>query len=268
MVEKAVSLDERRNKYSVPALEKSLDIIEYLSEQASPVTQAQLGRALGRQPGELFRMLTALETRGYLRRDVFSGGYALTLKLFELSRTHSPYQELLRASAPVMRKLADDLRETCHLSVLHRDKILVLAQEESPKPVRLSIEVGSLHSPLSTASGRILLAAMNNDQRAEFLDAQTNFATRSQDEKTAFLNRVMIIQSRGHEIVDGERYVGGLDLGVLVGSSRSTVRAALIVATLKHAGGPDLDAMLPILQRAAETIASQAGIDHKGSAHD
>jgi DNA-binding IclR family transcriptional regulator len=260
MAEKALSVEERRNKYSVPALEKSLDIIEYLSEQAVPITQAQIGRALGRQPGELFRMLTALETRGYLRRDGLSGGYALTLKLFELSRTHSPYEVLLRAATPIMRHLADEVRETCHLSVIHRDKILVLAQEESPKPVRLSIEVGSLHSPLSTASGRILLGAMNKDERGAFLKSATNLFARSEEEQTSFLNRVVAARSRGYEIAEGERFVSGLDLGALVGAPGSTIRAALVIATLKFADGPDPQSLLPALLKAAQTIAAQAGL--------
>lgn len=260
MAEKVLSIEERRNKYSVPALEKSLDIIEYLSEQAVPMTQAQIGRALGRQPGELFRMLTALETRGYLRRDTLSGGYVLSLKLFELSRTHSPYEELLRAATPIMRQLADEVRETCHLSVIHREKILVLAQEESPKPVRLSIEIGSLHSPLSTVSGRILLGAMERSERDAFLRNATSFFARAEEEQTAFLNRVIAAQSRGYETAEGERFVGGLDLGVLVGAPRSTIRAALVIATLKYADGPDLQTMLPALLAAAQTITTQAGL--------
>jgi DNA-binding IclR family transcriptional regulator len=260
MPDKVLSIEERRNKYAVPAVEKALDIIEYLSEQAVPMTQAQLGRALGRQPGELFRMLTALEARGYLRRDALTGGYTLTLKLFELSRTHSPYEELLRAAVPVMRGLADEVRETCHLSVIHRDKILVLAQEESPKPVRLSVEVGSLHSPLSTTSGRLLLGAMDKSARDAFLRGATNFFSRAEEEQTAFLNRVVNVQARGYEIAEGERFVGGLDLGVLVGAPGSTIKAALVIATLKYADGPDLETMLPPLHKAAETITAQAGL--------
>ncbi|EQD78005.1 transcriptional regulator, IclR family protein, partial [mine drainage metagenome] len=155
-----LTLEERRTKYSVPALEKGLDVLEYLSDQAVPLTQAELARALNRQAGEIFRMLACLESRGYLRREPTTGAYSLTLKLFELSRTHSPYEVLLKAAQPLMRGLAEDLRESCHLSVLHRERVLVLAQEESPKPFRLSVEVGSQHSPLHTTSGRVLLANM------------------------------------------------------------------------------------------------------------
>ena len=108
--EKLLSLEERRTKYSVPALEKALDVLEYLSEQAVPLTQAQLARALKRQSGEIFRMLACLESRGYLRREPATGAYSLTLKLFELSRTHSPYELLLKVAEPLMRALAEELR--------------------------------------------------------------------------------------------------------------------------------------------------------------
>jgi DNA-binding IclR family transcriptional regulator len=131
----------------------------------------------------------------------------------------------------------------------------VLAQEESPKPVRLSIEIGSLHSPLSTASGHILLGAMEKGERDAFLRSATNFFARSEEERTDFLNRIVTAQSRGYEIAEGERFVGGLGLGVLVGDPGSTFKAALAIATLKYADAPDLGTMLPALHNAAQMIA-------------
>jgi hypothetical protein len=46
MAEKVLSIAERRNKYAVPVLENSLAIIKYLSEQAVPMTQAQISESL------------------------------------------------------------------------------------------------------------------------------------------------------------------------------------------------------------------------------
>ena len=67
--------------------------------------------ALGRNVSEIFRTLSALEGRGYIRRTQ-AGQYRLTLKLFELSRTHSPYEELLRVALPIMRDLSEEVCET------------------------------------------------------------------------------------------------------------------------------------------------------------
>lgn len=262
MLDRPVDPVERRTKYSVPAVEKALDLIERLSEEATPMTQAQLARALGRQPSEIFRMLTCLESRGYLRRDPVNGGYSLTLKLFELSRTHSPYEELLKAAQPQMRRLAEELRESCHLSVLHRDRLLVLAQEESPRPFRLSVEVGSQHSPVRTTSGRLLLAYLAQDDLAALLAAQPEWARTPAGEKDAFKQRLAEVRKRGFERSQNERFVGGLDIGVLVGSPRSSIKAALTIATLEERGGagPDLDAMLPKLLACAAVIGAQAGL--------
>lgn len=264
MADQPNSLEERRAKYSVPALEKGLDVIELLAEQAVPMTQAQLARALQRQPSEIFRMLTCLEGRGWLRRDAASGGYALTLKLFELSRTHSPYEALLQAAQPFMRRLADELRESCHLSVLHRDRVLVLSQEESPQPFRLSVEVGSLHDPIRTTSGRVLLAHLPADGRDELLARLPEWRRLNAEGRKGLTARLAEVAARGYERSEGERFVGGLDLGVLVGSPHSAVKAALTIATLQRPDGPDLDAMLPRLRACAEAIGAEAGLTGKG----
>ena len=124
----------------MPALEKGLDILECLAAQGVPLSQAQVARALGRRPTELFRMLTALERRGYIQRDPLSGAYRLTMRLYELGHAHSPYHGLLRAAERPMRALTEEVRQSCHLSVIHRGQLFVLAEEQSPTRNRLSIE--------------------------------------------------------------------------------------------------------------------------------
>ena len=55
--------------YPVPALEKGLDLLEYVSGREAPETLGEIARGLGRSPGEIFRMLNCLERRGYLARE-------------------------------------------------------------------------------------------------------------------------------------------------------------------------------------------------------
>ncbi|WP_421724973.1 IclR family transcriptional regulator [Bauldia sp.] len=246
-------------KYAVPALDKALDVLELLSETAVSMSQTEISRALGKNASEMFRTLSALEARGYIRRTA-AGQYRLTLKLFELSRAHSPYEELLRVALPVMRELAESVGETCHLTTLRDGEIVVLAQHESPKSLRLSVEVGSRHSPLSTTSGRIILAAMDDDTRTAFLSDYTNFSQLPEDIRNAFLTRVRTVGERGYEISDGERFVGGIDVGVLVGTPQSKAKAALVVATLRSADGPDVDAILAAVTSSARRITELAGL--------
>ena len=156
-------------KYRVPALEKGLDILEALAFVSAPQSLADLARTLGRSSSEIFRMLNCLEARHYIARDEHSGNYALTLKLYELAHTHSPVEQLLRVAAQPMEELAQTLRESCHLSVLHQGWLVVLSQALSPEPVRLTVEVGGRFSMVHNVSGRLLLAQLPATERIALL---------------------------------------------------------------------------------------------------
>lgn len=262
MTEVNLSTDERRRKYAVPALEKGLDILEHLADQAVPMTQSQLARAINRQPGELFRMLACLEGRDYVRRDITSGGYSLTLKLFQLARIHSPYEALVAAARPFMRALADEVRESCHLTVLQSDQVLVLAQEESPNPFRLSVEVGSSHLPLRTNSGRLLLAALTPAERDAMLERLPDWQSMDDKARKAKLKRIGEVKAQGYARSIGERFLGGADIGVLIGSPGAPLNAALTIATLIDANGEaPLERLLEPLSRTAAAITRAAGLD-------
>ncbi len=216
--------------YSVPALEKGLDVLEGLAGQENALTQAQLARALGRGASELFRILATLERRGYIQRDPDSGAYSLTLRTYELGHAHSPYERLLRAPERPMRALTEEVRESCHLSVIHRGRVLALLQEESRARVRLSIEIGSSLPLLQGASGRLLLAYLDDARRDETLRLETDFPRLSDAEQTDLLERLELIRSRGYEMARDETVEGVIDLSVPIGVAGTRVRAALTIA--------------------------------------
>lgn len=247
------------SKYSVPALEKGLDILECLSTQGVPMTQAQLARALKREPGELFRMLSCLEARNYVRRED-GGGYVLTLKLFELSRTHSPYDQLVKVASPLMREMVDVIQQSCHLCVMHRDQVLVLVQEESPLPIRLSVQEGSLHSPIKTISGRVILSQMEPSERERFLQASSDFLRLSAEDRETFTAQLDRIRADGWAHRENTSFVGNLDLSVPVGSTRSNTVGALTIGALKITPDTDLFACLPRLRQCAQDITRICGL--------
>ena len=236
--------------YRAPALDKGLDVLECLAEQAGALTQAQIARALGRSPGELFRTLATLERRGYVRRDVNSGAYALTLRLYELGHAHSPFEHLLRAAELPMRELAAKVRESVHLSVMHRGRCLLLLQTEAPRRVRLSIEAGSTIALEASASGRVLLAFMGEDALRE-LPKLTDMR--------AIMQSLSLIRARGYDEVRSETTEGVTDVSVPVGKPGSRVMAALTIAALRRDHADFVAAVVPELHRCADEIARAAG---------
>lgn len=145
-------------EYSVPAVDKALDILELLAASPEPLTQTAIAEATGRSVGQLFRVLVTLERRGFLVRER-GGGYMLGTRLFDLAHQHEPLRGLRAAALPVMHDLAVDVQQSCNLAVLDGDRVRVIAQVESPADFGYRVRVGALFDAATTATGEVLLGA-------------------------------------------------------------------------------------------------------------
>jgi DNA-binding IclR family transcriptional regulator len=154
-----------------PALEKGLDILEALADEPVGLTQKAIAERVGRSVGEIFRMLGALERRGYVTRDLPSGQYRLTLRLFDLAHRNPPTRLLLQAAQGEMERLANKIDQACHLVGLHGSRIVVMAQSQPERQLMgWAVRVGASF-PLSVkyASARVLAAFQRPDRRGELV---------------------------------------------------------------------------------------------------
>ena len=155
--------------YSAPALEKGIDILELLAEQPVGLTQLEIARQLGRSVSEIFRMLNCLVQRGYVMLNKPGDVYTLTLKMFELSHRHPPMRRLVAEALPLMTDLARLTSQSCHLTLIHNDRILIVAQVESPASLGFSARVGAQLDILQTASGMVMLTFQSVEDRERML---------------------------------------------------------------------------------------------------
>ena len=151
----ARQVDER---YRAPALDKGLDILELLDGQPRGMTRAEIVKAMGRGPSEIYRMLERLVARDYVSRSAEGDRYALTMKLFLLAHHHPPVRRLVTRALPLMDAFARRAQQSCHLVAPDRDAAIVIAQATCPGNWEFGIRVGSLIDLLGTGSGRTLLA--------------------------------------------------------------------------------------------------------------
>ncbi len=144
-------------RYSVPALEKALDVLEVLADEPQGLSMTALAARVGRRITEVYRMVQCLEARGYLERDS-TDQYAMSLRLFDLAHRHPPMRFLLQRAQPVMEKLAAETEQSCHLAILHGTSVLIVAQADSPRPMQYAVRLGASFPLLETSSGMVLAA--------------------------------------------------------------------------------------------------------------
>lgn len=158
--------DDRR--YRAPALEKGLDVLELLAREEKALSVSAIVQRLGRSTGELFRMIHVLEHRGFLAQAPDGEGYLLTTKLFEMGLERPSIRNLVEIAIPIMRRLSDDIGQSCHLALPSRGHIVVVARMESREQIGFSVRVGYRQPIHLTASGAVLYAFQPSEVRAQW----------------------------------------------------------------------------------------------------
>ena len=174
---------ERTTDYSAPALDKALDILELLADEADGLTQTGIAEAVGRNVSQIYRVLATLERRGYLTRDERSGRYVLSMALFDLAHRHPPLRGLVQLAAGPMRELADAIRQSCNLGVDDAGAVRIIAQAESPADFGYHVRVGARFPLETTATGALLTsgtdAAASSRPDAEAAQLAEGYLTRA-----------------------------------------------------------------------------------------
>jgi DNA-binding IclR family transcriptional regulator len=145
-------------RYTTPALEKGLDILELFASTPEELSKREVARRLGRTVSEIFRMLVCLEQRGYIAQAAGEDRLRFTLKLFKLAQEHPPVKRLVAKALPVMQDLAHKISQSCHLGVLDGGKITILAQVDSPASTGFYVKAGSSVDLMEAATGHVILA--------------------------------------------------------------------------------------------------------------
>jgi DNA-binding IclR family transcriptional regulator len=245
--------------YSVPAAEKTLDIIEFMAAHPDGMTLTELAGALGRSVHELYRVILVLEARGYLYRRANSDRYRMSLKLFELAHQMPSVRQLTDSALPIMQGLAPAAQQSCHLAVLSGHEALIVLQIESPLPMRYSVMLGAKFAFDETSSG-VVIYAYSSERVREQLDAWLRHDGRSEDEIKQVAARAAAIIAAGCEVKQSLAVGGVTNISVPVFDYLGHVVAALTVPYMpQRAATVPLDQARDFAIEACRAISTNLG---------
>lgn len=226
---------EPTRKYSAPALEKGLDILELLANEEAGLSQAEIARRLARSVSEIFRMLVVLQERGYVAQSALTERYVLTTRLFEVAHRTPPIRRLTTLAEPVMQKLTGRVNQSAHLAILSDDSILVISQINNPGNNNMSVRLGARIDLWRASSGRVILAHQPEDVLRAFLDRVPLPAAITESGLKTELAR---IRADGHEVRDSFVVRGIVNISVPVFDHSGHAAAALTVPYLERYDDP------------------------------
>lgn len=227
------SAAKKSPNYSAPALEKGLDILEILSESSTGYTLNEISKVANRSINEIFRMVMTLHRRGWVQVDE-NDRYSLTLRMFELAHRHMPLRSLVSMALPLMRRLVQQAAQSCHLTVLQEGRVVVLAQVDSPGRWSLSLKVGALVGLSDTASGHVLLAFLNSEERNRMLALHAPVRGEKQLSSTQLSKELESVRQKGYAETPSEQIKGVTNIAYPVFGPNQSVIACLNVPYIER----------------------------------
>lgn len=242
-------------KYTAPALEKGLDILDLLARHGQAMTLSQISVALDRSVGELFRMIHVLEFKGFIEASTSSAdGYQLTNRLFTLGMSRAPVKTLLEAALPLMRDLAATVEQSCHLAIVSRDEIVVVARIENPGYFGYSVRTGHRRPIVEATSGMVLYAFQPETIQASWRGEI--FAGVSATDQDRFLANAAQVTAQGFWRAESDLVPGIIDISAPIIADDTAV-AALTMPYITRKNARPIEDTIQHLQVAARAISNE-----------
>lgn len=230
---------KRVPRYRAPALEKGLDILEYLAAQPVGRSQADITQALGRGQSEIYRMLACLEQRGYVVKVQQTGTYRLSLRMFELAHRQNTTAVLRQAALLPMDGAAEDTGQSVHMSVQHGNDLLVMVERMPTRRICLAVGEGTTMRLSETASGKVLLSRKSESAAQGILDSDSFFQGTTAVKRREILGEIAQAKRDGWLQVASEITPGVMDIALPVGVAGSDTDAVVDMLFILPAKGGD-----------------------------
>jgi DNA-binding IclR family transcriptional regulator len=154
--------------FQIKVLDKAIRILELLAQANHGVRLKDLISTASLNKSTALRILRALESHELAARDG-SGAFVLGSRVLWWENCYRRNFELLAVVRPVLEKLRDLTGETVTFSILMGQQTVVIDQVVSRNVTSTRFELG-LSAPLHAgASGRVILAYMNQGEQKRFL---------------------------------------------------------------------------------------------------
>lgn len=221
-------------RYRAPALDKGLDILEVLADQARGLTRAEIVKVMGVSPSQIYRMLERLVARGYVTRLDGGDRYGLTMKLFQLATRHPPLRRLIAPAQPLMDQFATEVGQSCHLVVPEQGHGIIVAQASPPGHWEFRGRIGGILDLFTTGSGLTLLAFQDPDRLAGTL-GQWGIADAA-ERLASLAGHLRAVRERGARVEPSAYLVGVTDISVPVAGHGGEAVAVLTCPFIEHPG--------------------------------
>ncbi|WP_416985709.1 IclR family transcriptional regulator [Streptomyces sp. T028] len=245
----------------VQSVDRAVSVLEILAQRGEAGV-SEVAAEIDVHKSTAFRLLGALESRGLVEQTSERGKYRLGFGLVRLAGAVTGRLDITQQGRKVCERLSEEIGETVNIAVLQEHYAVNLHQVRGPGAVGTHNWVGQLTPLHATSSGKILLAHLPAQARADVLAASglRKLTPHTLTAKTRLEKNLTEALERGYAMTLEELEIGLHAMAAPIRSRDGEVIAAL------SASGPAyrfteerIHALAPALVKGAQEISHRMG---------
>ena len=252
--------DRNRAKQTSQTLFRGLKILELTASGKSNLPIRALAKELKLPRSIVHRLITTLESEGYIQKNSANPGYRLGTKLWSLGCAAIQGLEITEVARPYLEDLSSKTNEVVALGVLDGREVVYLDKIDCSRAVRAYIPIGGRVPAYCISTGKAILAYRGDHELIKIASAMKKFTDYTVIGIAALKKHLAEIRRRGYSINLGEWHE---DLGGVASAIRNrdgNVVAAVGVTVPTHRlAKENIDQLGRLVMKAAATISDHLG---------
>lgn len=206
----------------VRAIDRAVDVLECFAVERRPMAIGEIEKRVNLSRPTLYRILTTLIARSYVRKDGEPPRYRLDIGAGRLAEAWNNSLDIARLAEPLMRNLNERYDETVALYLRKENERLCVSEMPSRQPLSFSRGLGHSGSLLRGASGLAILAFID-DTESERIIEQDRDKTHARRAR----RRLAEIRDAGYAVSSGDFIEGAQAIASPVFDRRGQVVGSL-----------------------------------------
>lgn len=211
----------------IKAIEKMMEILSLFSLDKPELSIKEIQQKLQMPKSTVFRILNTLEQDGYIIKNDATHLYSLGYQFFRLGSIYQNHLDYRHMALPEMRKMMLETQETVELNILDGISRVCIEKIDSPLDVRNFVRVGERKPAHLGASGKVLLAFLEESEQMQILK---EIQLEEDIDIKKVLKDLHQIRKEGYAFTQGERIVGTYAIAAPILGLNGTVIAGLTIA--------------------------------------
>jgi len=260
---------EKNTFNSIQSLDRGLHLLEILVGDEGDLGVTELSRKIGVDKSTAYRLLSTMQSRGYVRQNQETKKYGAGLKVVELSTAILNKMRLRQIAQPFLKTLVRETDETAHLAILVQEKVVYIDREKSQGVISINTEVGAEAPPHCTAIGKVILAYVSEEELSSIVKKKDlhRYTPKTITSLTALKLHLRKVRESGYAFDDEEFNPGVRCLAVPIRNHRGEVIASIGISGPASRIVPDrVPQLVEIIKNIADQVSMTLG--HRSNMRD